>query len=163
MRKNERVLFRSKNDNGGVVSLGRVGGVLALSRAFGDFQFKKNNFVYHKSIPQEQQVSVEPDVIVHEIDYNKDEFLVLACDGIWDVYSNRNLVQFVRYHLALNIKFDEIVRKLLDRGISCADSNTGAGFDNMTVMLVALNKPNESHEYWYSRIKNRLEREKRIV
>ena len=165
------------NDNGGTVSLGRVGGVLALSRAFSDFQFKrgvqynnqgrrnvKGNYINNLSIaPQEAQVTVEPDVIMHRIDYKKDEFLVLACDGIWDVYSNKQLVRFVKYHLAQGIKLDALLPKLLDHGIAQANSSTGVGFDNMTAIVVVLNKNGESLTDWYTKMKIRLEREKGIV
>ena len=49
---------------------------LALSRALGDFDFKKN-----KSLgPQAQIITANPDVICHEITED-DEFFVLACDG----------------------------------------------------------------------------------
>ncbi|CAR24264.1 type 2C protein phosphatase PTC4 [Lachancea thermotolerans CBS 6340] len=162
------------NDDGGTVSLGRVGGVLALSRAFGDFQFK-TSVSYTNSAhgpaaaqryvapAQESQVTVEPDVICHQISYDRDEFLVLACDGIWDLYSNRNLVQFIKYHLMLGQKLDDIVTKLLDHGINSADSNTGVGFDNMTIIIIALNKQGETLAHWYGKMKSRLEREKGLT
>lgn len=161
------------NDDGGTVSLGRVGGVLALSRAFGDFQFK-SSVSYTNSArasatqrylapAQESQVTVEPDVIPHRISYDRDEFIVLACDGIWDLYSNKNLVQFIKYHLTLGQKFDDIVRKLLDHGINSADSNTGVGFDNMTIIIIALNRQGESLTHWYGKMKSRLEREKGLT
>ena len=51
-------------------------GNLALSRALGDFDFKKNTFV----TPEEQVITSNPDVSVREIDED-DEFLVMACDG----------------------------------------------------------------------------------
>ena len=60
--------------------MGRVNGNLALSRGIGDFDFKKN-----VDLPAEEQiVTCYPDVIQHNIDYKSDEFVVLACDGIWD-------------------------------------------------------------------------------
>lgn len=160
------------NDSGGTVSLGRVGGVLALSRAFSDFQFKRgvqysqNSSSHSKSHhspgipPQEAQVTVEPDVLMHKINYSKDEFLVLGCDGIWDIYSNKQLVQFIKYHLALGVNLEGIVTKLLDHGIAQANSNTGVGFDNMTAIVVALNKPGETLTDWYAKMKVRLERER---
>lgn len=162
------------NDNGGTVSLGRVGGVLALSRAFSDFQFKRTvsyNATQHNKLhrikfstpPEESQVTVEPDVLMHKIDYRKDEFLVLACDGIWDVYSNKELVKFIKYHLTLGNKLDAIIPKLLDHGISKANSATGVGFDNMTIVVVMLNKNGESLTDWYTKMKIRLEREKGLV
>lgn len=51
-------------------------GNLALSRALGDFEFKKN----YALSPEKQVITSDPDVTVHEIS-GEDEFLVLACDG----------------------------------------------------------------------------------
>lgn len=51
-------------------------GNLALSRAIGDFEFKKN-----QNLPPEKQIiTSDPDITIHDID-EEDEFLVLACDG----------------------------------------------------------------------------------
>lgn len=53
-----------------------MNGNLALSRAIGDFEFKKS-----ADLPPEQQiVTAFPDVTIHEIGED-DEFLVIACDG----------------------------------------------------------------------------------
>ena len=61
---------------GGFVDFGRVNGNLALSRAIGDFEFKKS-----AELPPEQQiVTAFPDVTDHDLT-DEDEFLVLACDG----------------------------------------------------------------------------------
>lgn len=51
-------------------------GNLALSRALGDFEFKKN----YSLIPEKQIITADPDITVHDIT-DEDEFLVLACDG----------------------------------------------------------------------------------
>ena len=51
-------------------------GNLALSRALGDFEFKKN----YSLGPQAQIITADPDVSCHEI-AEDDEFFVLACDG----------------------------------------------------------------------------------
>ena len=61
---------------GGFVDFGRVNGNLALSRAIGDFEFKKSA----ELSPENQIVTAFPDVDEHEIT-EEDEFLVLACDG----------------------------------------------------------------------------------
>lgn len=53
-----------------------VAGNLALSRAIGDFEFKRNGSLG----PEHQIVTANPDIIVHQIT-DEDEFLVLACDG----------------------------------------------------------------------------------
>ena len=47
-----------------------------MSRAIGDFEFKKSADLS----PEQQIVTAFPDVITHEISED-DEFLVIACDG----------------------------------------------------------------------------------
>ena len=79
---------------GGEVSEGRVNGMLALSRAIGDFDYKP------KTPPKDAQpnwflnnhmVTCFPDVVVKPL--HKDvEFLILACDGIWDCKSSEQCV-----------------------------------------------------------------------
>jgi len=61
---------------GGFVDFGRVNGNLALSRAIGDFEFKKSA----ELAPEQQIVTAYPDVMVHDLT-DDDEFLVIACDG----------------------------------------------------------------------------------
>lgn len=56
--------------------IGSPQGNLALSRALGDFDFKKN----YSLIPEKQVITADPDVTCHDIT-EEDEFLVLACDG----------------------------------------------------------------------------------
>ena len=71
---------------GGEVSEGRVNGMLALSRAIGDFDYK--GIAPPKDAPSSwflnnHMVTAYPDVVVKPM--HKDvEFIVLACDGIWD-------------------------------------------------------------------------------
>lgn len=70
---------------GGFVDFGRVNGNLALSRAIGDFEFKKSA----ELAPEQQIVTAYPDVMVHDL-ADDDEFLVLACDGkkwLYPVYN----------------------------------------------------------------------------
>ena len=63
---------------GGFVEGNRVNGNLALSRALGDFFFKRNE---HKSL-EDQVITAFPDVQGHELT-DTWEFIILACDGIW--------------------------------------------------------------------------------
>lgn len=60
----------------------RVGGVLAVSRAFGDKPLKK--FVISTPYVQEQQLTQD------------DEFLIMASDGVWDVVTNEDAVSLIR-------------------------------------------------------------------
>ncbi|XP_018015519.1 probable protein phosphatase 2C T23F11.1 isoform X2 [Hyalella azteca] len=68
---------------GGWVEVNRVNGNLALSRAMGDFVFKKNPL----KDPREQVVTAFPEVTVHAVTPDW-EFVLLACDGIWDVLTS---------------------------------------------------------------------------
>ncbi len=43
--------------------------------------------------PGEQKVSPIPDVTIHMRNHDRDEYVVVACDGIWDVVSNQQCIQ----------------------------------------------------------------------
>ena len=45
--------------------------------------------------PGDQKVSPIPDIIVHKRSEAQDEFVVLACDGIWDVQTNYEAIKTV--------------------------------------------------------------------
>ena len=98
---------------GGWVEFNRVNGNLALSRALGDFVFKKNE----TKKAEEQIVTAFPDVEVKEL--TKDhEFILLACDGIWDVLSNEEVLDFVRNRIALNIPPETVSLHILYEKLS---------------------------------------------
>lgn len=108
---------------GGYVAGGRVEGDLAVSRGLGDFRFKnldvvmaatdtsfpdvsKEDSAPHDEPPEsstqrprmspgEQKVSPIPDIIVQSRNEQQDEFIIVACDGIWDVQTNYEAVQTV--------------------------------------------------------------------
>ena len=86
------------NGAGGCVLNGRVDGGLAVSRAFGDFDYKMRSDL---GVLQ-QKVSPEPDITVVERDREADDFLLLACDGIWDVMPNAGVCRFVKQCLRKN-------------------------------------------------------------
>ena len=69
---------------GGYVEYSRVNGNLALSRALGDYGYKTNT----KLQPEEQVVTANPDVEVRKLS-NDYEFILIACDGIWDVLTSQ--------------------------------------------------------------------------
>jgi protein phosphatase 2C family protein 2/3 len=121
------------NKAGGWVEYNRVNGNLALSRALGDFVFKRN--VNMK--PEEQMVIALPDVESRII--NQDwEFIVLACDGIWDVLTNEEVVEFVRRRIGLGLEPEAICEELMSTCLAPDCQMGGLGCDNMTVILVCL-------------------------
>lgn len=88
----------------------RVNGSLAVSRALGDYDYK---CVDGKG-PTEQLVSPEPEVCVLERAAEGDEFVVLACDGIWDVMSNEELCEFVRSRLLVCDDLEKVCNSVVD-------------------------------------------------
>mmetsp|Transcript_112273 Transcript_112273/g.220105 ORF Transcript_112273/g.220105 Transcript_112273/m.220105 type:complete len:379 (+) Transcript_112273:88-1224(+) len=76
---------------GGFVAMDRVNGELAMSRALGDFRYKRNQDLQAHEFP----VICYPDVAVHRRSGKKDEVLVLACDGVFDVMSNSEVTDYI--------------------------------------------------------------------
>lgn len=137
---------------GGYVSWGRVNGNLALSRAIGDFEFKRTF-----ELPVEQQiVTAFPEVLEKDIAEAEDEFLVLACDGIWDCLSSQDVVDIVRRSVANGKELKDICEDLMDRCLAPDSDTGGIGCDNMTVCIVALLNGRTKDE-WYSWIKENIE------
>ena len=77
---------------GSHVQFNRVNGDLAVSRALGDFVYKRCDSV----APELQAVTAFPEIIGEQRHPGQDEFIVLACDGIWDVMSSQEVVDKVR-------------------------------------------------------------------
>ena len=95
---------------GGNVLLSRVNGSLAVSRALGDFAFKHLSELKQT----EQMVSPEPDVTVLERQPDSDEYILLACDGVWDVITNENAVEYIHARLRETESLTSILGNLLD-------------------------------------------------
>ncbi len=95
----------------GWVSEGRVKGNLNLSRSLGDLEYKQN-----KKLPQEEQmITAFPEVITEKLSSDCD-FIVVACDGVWDCKTNQEVGDFVYKRLKTNssMKLSKIVEELLD-------------------------------------------------
>lgn len=125
---------------GGFVSEGRVNGSLALSRALGDFEYKGNKDLP----PDEQAVTAHPDVKEFQLE-DGDEFMILACDGIWDVMTSQKCVDFVRERIIASnkdgggeLKLSKICEELCDECLAPDTRGTGLGCDNMSVVIVLL-------------------------
>ncbi|KAI0369720.1 protein serine/threonine phosphatase 2C [Pilatotrama ljubarskyi] len=107
-------------DAGGFVMSGRVNGVLNVTRSLGDSSMKE--FVVGSPYTTETELSEE------------DEFLILACDGLWDVVSDQAAVELVR-GIADPRKAAE---ELLDHAYRNYSS------DNVTVLVVRFRDPPEN-------------------
>ncbi|KAI9773802.1 MAG: Protein phosphatase 2C 2 [Geoglossum simile] len=135
---------------GGFVDFGRVNGNLALSRAIGDFEFKKSADL----VPEKQIVTAYPDVVVHDIS-DDDEFLIIACDGIWDCQSSQAVVEFVRRGITAKQELHKICENLMDNCCASSTETGGVGCDNMTMIVVGLLN-GRTKEEWYDVIAKRV-------
>ncbi|KAJ5160542.1 Protein phosphatase 2C, partial [Penicillium canariense] len=135
---------------GGFVDFGRVNGNLALSRAIGDFEFKKSP----ELSPEQQIVTAYPDVTVHELT-DDDEFLVIACDGIWDCQSSQAVVEFVRRGIAAKQDLSRICENMMDNCLASNSETGGVGCDNMTMTIIGLLN-GKTKEEWYNQIAERV-------
>jgi len=112
----------------------RVNGNLNLSRAIGDMEYKKKPELG----PEKQMICSTPDLIVEPITED-DEFIVLACDGVWDVKTNQEVCDFVGPRLKQGQEIPKIIEALLDDCIAADPKEThGLGGDNMTCVVVQL-------------------------
>merc|ERR1712110_951206 len=134
---------RINKAGGRVTQDGRVNGGLNLSRAIGDHAYKTN-----KELPlSEQMISPVPDVKKLTIDPEKDSFVLLACDGIWNSLSSQETIDFIDTRLKKkNAKHDtafltNILKELFDHCLAPDTMGDGTGCDNMTAVIAKL-KPN---------------------
>lgn len=109
----------------GGIATERVNGSLAVSRSLGDFEFKMDKF----RGSCEQLISPEPEITLIPRQ-STDQFLILACDGIWDVMTNQDLCQYVNYMLKLGSDLETVCSSVLD---VCLRKGSK---DNMSIIIV---------------------------
>ncbi|KAL6211099.1 hypothetical protein ACLB2K_016327 [Fragaria x ananassa] len=107
---------------GGVVYDGYLNGQLSVARALGDWHMKGSK---GSTCPLSAEPELEETILSEE-----DEFLILGCDGLWDVMSSQCAVTIARKELMLHNDPErcsrELVREALKRD-TC---------DNLTVVVV---------------------------
>eukprot|EP01097_Dermamoeba_algensis_P001926 TRINITY_DN175_c0_g2_i2.p1 TRINITY_DN175_c0_g2~~TRINITY_DN175_c0_g2_i2.p1 ORF type:complete len:553 (-),score=181.91 TRINITY_DN175_c0_g2_i2:249-1907(-) len=121
---------------GHFVEAGRIDGIIAVSRALGDPNFKNEIDLP----PESQPISCIPDVFELDLD-DDDDFIILACDGLWDVYSNQEVVNFVNRKIQEVLDDgDELTEDEVQRiAENLVDSAVDKGsMDNVSAIIVAL-------------------------
>jgi len=120
---------------GGFVEENRVNGSLNLSRSMGDFEYKSKKELKYN----EQQVIVDPEIKKVARQAN-DQFIMMACDGIWDCVTSEEGIQQMREALGKRRQTEPIsscIEGLFDRIIATDIlASQGVGTDNMTCILV---------------------------
>ena len=116
-------------DMGGCIAFGRVGGCLAITRAFGDYELKGGDRVLQEGAPI--PVSNVPEISHIQLSATA-EFLILGCDGIWDVLSSQEAVTKCREFIAKGPQkmAQELVKYSLDRGTT----------DNVSALIVVFSE-----------------------
>lgn len=115
---------------------GRINQGLNLSRAFGDHILKSN----HGLPAEEQAVSAFPEVISKE-KIRAGDFVVLACDGVWNCMSNKQVCALVSKHLKRGMVLSQICEQVVRRCVSPVRPLNGQiGGDNMTCIIVRFDR-----------------------
>ncbi|XP_066535824.1 integrin-linked kinase-associated serine/threonine phosphatase 2C isoform X2 [Hoplias malabaricus] len=117
---------------GGTVRDGRVLGVLEVSRSIGDGQYKRCGVI---STPDLRRCQLSP----------KDRFVILACDGLFKVFSAEEAVKFVSKILQDESTDEKTGHKLEGAGLYEAACQRLASeavrrgcADNVTVILISI-------------------------
>lgn len=109
---------------GGFVRDGRVQGVLEVSRAFGDAKFKK-------------YVTCTPDITKCTLTEN-DQFLIIACDGLWKGFRIQDAVTYIKDILKdssisdIDERYEKACSNVASEAIRRGSS------DNVSVVLVRI-------------------------
>lgn len=138
------------NEAGGWVSSDRVCGVLAVSRAFGDAEFKTHGNDLIQALKENGSelakkadenggfVGVGPLVStpdVYEIDRTpEDEFLIVASDGLWDGVQSGTAINTVRKEANRGASMHDIAVKLAEMGVKRRT------MDNVVVVVIDLRR-----------------------
>ncbi|XP_062197169.1 probable protein phosphatase 2C 2 [Phragmites australis] len=109
-------------ESGGYIEDGYLNGVLSVTRALGDWDMKM------------PQGSASPLIAEPEIRWTTltedDEFLIIGCDGIWDVMTSQHAVSTVRKGLRWHDDPERCAREL------AMEAKRLETFDNLTVIVV---------------------------
>ncbi|XP_022770757.1 probable protein phosphatase 2C 49 isoform X1 [Durio zibethinus] len=117
---------------GGFIDDGYLNGVLSVSRALGDWDMK---FPKGSSSPLIAEPEFRRVVLTED-----DEFLIIGCDGIWDVMSSQHAVSLVHRGLQRHDDPEQCARDLVMEALR---RNT---FDNLTVIVVCFSAPDHQEQ-----------------
>ncbi|UJR34353.1 hypothetical protein I4U23_021757 [Adineta vaga] len=121
-KEKERILKAGGHVTQMLGDVARVEDQLAVSRALGDYSIDKH------------LIPASPDIIQFERNSKSTaNFLILACDGVWDVMSNEQVASFVIQRIS-NTSLENIASQLLDH---CLHLQT---MDNTSVYIIQLDE-----------------------
>ncbi|XP_028091431.1 probable protein phosphatase 2C 13 [Camellia sinensis] len=112
---------------GGYIKYDCLNGDLAVTRALGDWYMKR-------PLGSASPLTAEPEVQQRMLTED-DEFLIVACDGIWDVMSNDEAVNLVRLALECHDDPKRCAKKLVNEALRRSKD------DNLTAIVVCFTPP----------------------
>mmetsp|Transcript_51517 Transcript_51517/g.122503 ORF Transcript_51517/g.122503 Transcript_51517/m.122503 type:complete len:458 (-) Transcript_51517:69-1442(-) len=99
---------------------------LAVSRAFGDILMKEPQRYGCASVTGEL-VTAMPEVDIYDLNPAEDCFLIMACDGVWDVLGDEEAVAICSEHRSVDNAAHALIRRSFEIGSD----------DNLTALVVA--------------------------
>lgn len=134
--------FHRIREAGGYVERGRIVGALGVSRAFGNFRFKNQPDLDHRS----QVVTACPDVCIidmkHDLQGEAVDFIIIASDGVFEVFNNQDLVKFVLKSMTGKgavAGLEDTATEIIDRCVGASGKSgkrSGVSRDNVTLMII---------------------------
>jgi len=124
---------RRVEELGGFIDDGYLNGVLSVTRALGDWDLKLPGASASPLIaePELRQILLTAD----------DEFLIIGCDGIWDVMSSQQAVSIVRRGLRRHDDPEQSAKDLVREALRLKT------FDNLTVIVVCFSSIDHQWEH----------------
>ncbi|KAG4957255.1 hypothetical protein JHK85_043635 [Glycine max] len=122
---NERTRVESL---GGFIDDGYLNGQLGVTRALGDWHIEGMKEMSERGGP----LSAEPELKLMTLT-KEDEFLIIASDGIWDVFSSQNAVDFARRRLQEHNDEKQCCKEIVQ------EASKRGSTDNLTVVMVCFN------------------------
>ena len=97
-----------------------------LTRVFGDFNFKNYG------------VKCDPFVIRKVIDDNiENQFIIISSDGIWDLFEENDIKEFISELVESNYNNDDFITKIICKNLIDECIKAG-GWDNMSIYVIKL-------------------------
>ncbi|KAL3648147.1 hypothetical protein CASFOL_009115 [Castilleja foliolosa] len=140
-RPNYAAEKRRVEELGGFIDDGYLNGVLSVTRALGDWDMKLPRGASSSSPliaePEFRRISLTED----------DEFLIIGCDGIWDVMSSQQAVSLVRRGLRRHDDPEQCAKDLVMEALRLHT------FDNLTVIVVCFTSLDQIETHSSTRLK----------
>lgn len=100
-----------------------------LYRTLGDYALKRSN---HN--PMRELFTAHPNVQSIAVDKSM-EFIVMACNGIWSIMSDMEMLHYCRTHIARGLDPQTICDQLLNHCFA-SESKAARWSDNLTIIMI---------------------------